>query len=92
MHVVSCPWAFKAKLAIDGSLDRLKACLVVKGFHQKEGTDFLDTFSLVVQLITIRIVLFVATIHHCPISQFDINKAFLHERLKTINQCIWNYR
>lgn len=56
--------------------------MVAKGFHYKEGIDFLDTFSPMVQPTTIHIVLFVATIHHWPILEFDINNSFLYRHLK----------
>ena len=32
MHVIGSKWVFKTKLKPDGSLDRLKACLVAKGY------------------------------------------------------------
>ena len=33
MHVIRSKWVFKPKLKPDGTLDRLKAQLVVKGYH-----------------------------------------------------------
>lgn len=33
MNVIGCKWVFKTKLKSNGSLDKLKACLVAKGFH-----------------------------------------------------------
>lgn len=49
MNVVGCKWVFKVKATIDGSLERYKAKLVVKGFHQQLARYYGDTFSPVVR-------------------------------------------
>lgn len=50
----------------DGSIERYKARLVVKGYTQQEGLYFDYTFSLVVKATTIRIVLSVAVTRGWP--------------------------
>ena len=56
-NLVGCKWVFRIKQLLDGSVDRYKAKLVAKGFHQRPVVDYHDTFSLVVKLTTIRLVL-----------------------------------
>ena len=41
----------------DGAIERYKACLVAKGFHQQEGVDIFETFSPVIKHATIRLVI-----------------------------------
>lgn len=76
--VIDNRWVFKLKQRPDGSIDRYKARLVVRGFTQERGIDYQETFSPVVKFTSIRAILALAASRHMSLKQFDVKTAFLN--------------
>ncbi|GJS06826.1 retrovirus-related pol polyprotein from transposon TNT 1-94 [Tanacetum coccineum] len=56
--------------------------LVAKGYGQEEGTDFEESFALVVRLVVVKNFVAYATHKNFPIYQMDVKTAFLNGPLK----------
>ncbi|KAL0293323.1 UNVERIFIED_CONTAM: Retrovirus-related Pol polyprotein from transposon TNT 1-94 [Sesamum radiatum] len=75
---VGCKWVYKRKLGADGEVTVFKAKLVAKGYTQRPGVDFEETYSLVAMGKSIRILLATAAWYDYEIWQMDVITAFLN--------------
>lgn len=88
VNVVIGKWVFHHKFLSDGSLDRYKAWWVLRGFSQRPGIDYDETFSPVVKPATIRVVLTLALSRSWSIHHIDVKNAFLHGTLIETVYCV----
>ncbi len=65
------------KYGDDGSVARYKGRLVAKGYSQKYGVDYEETFAPVVRFSSIRALLAFAVQNDILVHQMDVQTAFL---------------
>ena len=71
-------WIFKRNMKVDGSIDKYKARLVIKGYKQTESLDYFDTYSHVTRINSIRMVLAITTLRNLEVYQMDVKTTFLN--------------
>src|SRR5260370_150614 len=59
-NIVGCQWVFALKIGPDGSMERYKARIIVKGFSQAYLVDYDKTFAPVIKWVSIHILLALA--------------------------------
>lgn len=69
------------KYNADGTVERPKSRLASQGLTQQEGLDFLDTFSPVAKLTSVKLLIALAAANGWSLNQMDVSNAFLHGEL-----------
>ena len=83
-NIVTSKWVFKAKMHIDGILDKLKVRLVARGFSQIYGVDFTDTFTPTIKFDTLRLFLVIIALENLECYQVDVNNTFTESFLNEV--------
>nr|GFC07058.1 hypothetical protein [Tanacetum cinerariifolium] len=81
-NVINLKWLWKNKRDEENTVIRNKSRLVAKGYAQKEGVDFEESFALVARLEAVRLFIVYATHKSFTIYQMDVKTAFLYGPLK----------
>ncbi|CAH2016809.1 unnamed protein product [Acanthoscelides obtectus] len=80
-HIVGSRIVLRNKYKPDGTIERRKARLVARGFSQKPGTHFNETFAPVARLSSIRLVSALAAHLNMDMQQLDVTCAYLNGSL-----------
>jgi hypothetical protein len=76
--VVSSKWLLKIKHVADGSIEKYKARFVARGFSQKEGIDYEETFAPVAKYTLIGTIIALAAKMKWKLHQMDVKTTFLN--------------
>ena len=91
-RLVKSKWVFKVKYDRDNNPYRFRARLVAKGFSQKPGLDFDQTYSPVMAYPSLRALLAMAAANDYMMTGFDVKNAFIQQRLVFFHTCTWQRR
>lgn len=69
------------KSANNGSITKHKAGWVIKGFEQRYGIDYSETYASVVKSRTYKVAIAIAAYYDYHREQMDVKTAFLNEKL-----------
>lgn len=78
VKTVSSKWIFNIKRNPDGSVDKYKARLVAKGYLQKYKVDYFETYSPVVRMSSIRLLISLAVKFNLLVHHMDVTTAYLN--------------
>ena len=62
----------------NGTIEKYTARLAVKGFIQKKGLDYFETYSSVTRITSIRMFILLAVVHNIKIYQMNVKITFLN--------------
>lgn len=81
INVVSSKWVFAVKTDQFNQVTRFKARLVARGFSQRFGEDYTETFSPVLKYKTLRILLHLVCALSLTLEMMDVKTAYLNAHL-----------
>jgi hypothetical protein len=81
-NAIENKWIFKKNTDADSNVTVYKARLIAKGFQQIQGVDYNETFSPIVMLKSIRILLAIAAYFDSEIWHMDVKTAFLNGNIE----------
>jgi hypothetical protein len=79
---VPVKWVFKIKVDSAGKVDTYKARVTPKGFHQREGINYFETFAATGKYKTMRLGLALTALFDHELDQLDVPQAFLNADVK----------
>jgi Reverse transcriptase (RNA-dependent DNA polymerase) len=82
--LIANKWVFVKKRNKQGDVVRYKARLVIKGYAQRPGYDYMETFSPVVRMDTLRAILALVAEKGLKMQQMDVKGAYLNGTLKDV--------
>ena len=82
-NVIKGRYVFKVKSDKDNFVDKFRARWIVQGFRQRKGLDYLKTFASVSNIVTIRLICYIACELDAILLQCDVRAAYLLGRIES---------
>ena len=82
LKAIGCKWVYKTKRDSLGNIERYNVKLFAKGFTQKEGINYTETFSPVPKKDSLRIILALVAHFNLEMQQMDVKKGILNSDLE----------
>ena len=80
--MVTSKWVYKIKHAADGSMDKYKSSSVARGFSQKEGEDYEETFPHISIYTSITTIMSLVASMRWSLHQMDVNTTLLNGEIE----------
>jgi hypothetical protein len=80
-NIITCKWTFRVKRRNDGT-PLFKSRTVARGFKQKKGVDYFDTWAPTAKQTTARVFFHVAAVKGMIVHAMDVDQAFLQGELE----------
>lgn len=81
-NIIPSGYTFRRKRNEDRKITRHKARLITKGYEQRHGIDYFETYAPTVRPATLRILLSLAAQKSASVDQADVKNAYLNAPLK----------
>nr|GFD20998.1 Gag-Pol polyprotein [Tanacetum cinerariifolium] len=81
-NVINLKWLWKNKRDEENTVIQNKSRLVAKGYAQKEGVDFEESFTPITRLEAVRLFIAYAAHKSLTVYQMDVKTVFLYDPMK----------
>lgn len=82
-RIIKCRTILRNKYDANGALNRRKARVVAKGYAQRPGINFFETYAPIARLGSLRLLMALTTKFNLRVSQLDIETAYLNGKIDT---------
>jgi hypothetical protein len=71
---IGSKWLYEAEFNFDGSINKFKEILVAKGYSQREGIDYEETFAPIAKINIIRLLITLAMKYNWDYTRWMLNQ------------------
>ena len=79
---IGCCWVFITKKKANGSIERYRGRVVAKGFAQRPGFDYTETFAPTAKWASLHAIIAIVALEDLELESIDIALAFLNRELE----------